>query len=42
MLFRLFLLITITSLFLLACGSQPVPTLAAAGQPTLVYLYTDP
>jgi hypothetical protein len=42
MLFRLFLLIAIASLVLPACGSQPVPPLAAAGQPTLVYLYTDP
>jgi hypothetical protein len=40
--FKLLLLAAIANLFLLACNSQPAPTLAAAGQSTLVYVYTDP
>jgi hypothetical protein len=38
---KLLLFLTAFSLFLAACGNNAPPPLAAANEPTLVFIYTD-
>jgi hypothetical protein len=38
---RLFSLLAVFALLLTACGGGTAPPLAVAGQPTLVFIYTD-
>jgi hypothetical protein len=39
---RTLLFLLILSLLLPACGGGTTPTLAITGQPTLVFIFTDP